>query len=184
MIFFVPIDKSLQYYLSYDFVDLNENKIKNTQININGKYYNNTVKNKTFYLSLFNKRDNLNVYEFAFFLIIKEIIKYIPFKQILIEGITNDYIYIRTLNKAISEQLSIIDWVYPVFNDSSKHSTFMISIIWTILEKCLCFFKLHLTNENNYKILLDYISKGIIKKPRYYKIFFMEIMKKMFQIVD
>lgn len=71
-IFLGLIDKSLQYYLSYDFVDLNENmekgeKIKNTKIYINGKYYNIKVKNKTFYLSLFSKRDNLNEYELAFF---------------------------------------------------------------------------------------------------------------------
>lgn len=100
----------------------------------------------------------------------KKRIKYIPFKLILIEGITNDYIYIRTLNKAISDQLSITDWEYPVFNDSYNHLIFIISEIWTILHTSFSFFKLHITNENNYKILLDYISNGILEKPKYYKI--------------
>ena len=173
--FFELLENSIKYYLSFNFIDLDENidreeKIRNVKLFINGKYYDAKVKNKTFYLVLYENNYSPYSYERTLILYLKNRIKFIPFKQILIEGITNDYIYIRTANKAIYHQLSITDWEFPILNDDYNFLINLISFIFIDLNIYFSFFKLHIINENNYKVLLDYISVGIIKKPTYYKI--------------
>ena len=174
--FFELLDNSMIYYLGYDFVDLDETiydrevKIKETKIYMNGENYNVKIKNKTIYLSLFLKSEYKNEYGLILYAIIRALWKAIPFKQILIEGKTNDYIYIKSLDKSINDQLSITDWKYPAFNDCYKYLTFLFDFILFNLNLSFSFFKLHLTNDKSYKALLEYISNGIIEKPKYYYI--------------
>ena len=166
----------MKYYLNYDFDDLNESindriaKIKETKLFINGENYNIKIKNKTIYLSLFLKSEYNNIYGLFLYELIKVLWKSIPFKKILIEGKTNDYIYIKSLDKSIYDQLSITDWEYPAYNDCYKYLSNLLVFIFFNLNLSFSFFKLHLTNEKNYKILLNHISNGIIEKPKYYYI--------------
>ena len=171
------LDNSMIYYLGYDFVDLDETKydrelkIKETKINMNGENYNVKIKNKTIYLSLFLKSEYKNQCGLLIYSIIKVLWKVFPFKQILIEGKTNDYIYIKSLDKSINDQLSITDWQYPAFNDCYKYlKDFLFGFIFINLNLSFAFFKLHLTNDKSYKTLLEYISNGIVEKPKYYYI--------------
>ena len=165
----------IKNYLNLDYIDINQNiqreeKIKASKIFINGRYYNVKIKNKIMYLSLsINKLKSYNLHNILFG-ILNKMILFVPFKEVLIEGITDDFVYMRILNKAIDDQLSITDWEFPKYNDCYKYLIYLLVFLFFILSPSFAFFKLHLTKENNYKILLNYISEGIIEKPKYYNI--------------
>jgi len=173
--FFLDLLDNSIYYLSLDYNDINHNiekeeKIKTTKILINERYYNVKVKNKKIYLSLCIKQINFNKLNNILFYVLKKKIIYVPFKEVIIEGVTDDFVYMRIANKAIDDQLSITDWEFPQYNDCYKYLNSLVIYLFIFLSLSFAFFKLHLSKDNNYKILLNYISEGIIEKPKYYNI--------------
>lgn len=169
------LDNSIKYYLSLDYIDINQNiekeeKIKTSKIFINKRYYNVKVKNKKMYLSLCIKQNKFNNLNNILFYILKKNIKYVPFKEVMIEGVTDDFVYMRLSNKAIEDQLSITDWEFPKYNDCYFNLNNLVLFLLLFLSYSFAFFKLHLSKDNNYKILLNYISEGIIEKPKYFNI--------------
>ena len=170
--FQLSLENTRNFYLNFDFRYKNDNEqqeiIKSTKILINDHYYDIKIKKNKKYLSLFAMLYNYNYsgHKMEINLNINLI-----YKEILIEGITDNFIFIRTTNKAINDQLSLVDFEYPTFHEIFGYLFQCLSLHFLILSLSLAFFKLHITNERNYKIFLDFISQEIIEKPKYYSTF-------------
>ena len=170
---------SIIYYLNFDFNDLNDNipkeeKIISTTLFLNDKFYNIKIKNKKKYVKLYinynNQINSLRGLHLLLFIYFRNSNLYIPFKEILIEDHTTSFIYINSVNKYVNNQLSIIDWEYPKFNEFFEYIKSLFLNIFAFLMLSIEFFQLHITNEENYYVLLNYILEGIIEEPKYYNI--------------
>ena len=170
--FVASLEDTRNFYLNFDFKHKNDNEqqeiIKSTKMLINDHYYDIKIKKNKKYLSLFAMLYN---YKYSGHKMEINLNINLIYKEILIEGITDNFIFIKTVNKAINDQLSLVDFEYPIFHEIFLYLSACSIYILFILSLSLAFFKLHITNEKNYKIFLDFISQEIIEKPKYYSIF-------------
>lgn len=129
------IKKSIILYLSMRFQDqnLDNELIKNTSMYVNGQSYNIQVK-----VNQILRLEEVRT---------KRLYK---FKEIKIEGVTDNFIYVRLDNKAITDILSFTDWEYPDLNEIFMKLGEIASLIYGILFVSLPLFKLHLNDEPNY----------------------------------
>ena len=171
-LFVASLEDTRNFYLNFDFKHKNDNEqqeiIKSTKMLINDHYYDIKIKKNKKYLSLFAMLYN---YKYSGHKTEINLNINLIYKEILIEGITDNFIFIKTVNKAINDQLSLVDFEYPIFHEIFFYLSACSIYILFILSLSLAFFKLHITNEKNYKIFLDFISQEIIEKPKYYSIF-------------
>jgi len=105
--------------------------------------------------------------------------KYYKFKQVKIEGKTNDFIYILLDNLAICDQISLADWDYPCLNEIFLKLGKIAYRIYFVLYASLPLFLLHVNNEYNYHMLATEYSTifldsyGIVssRKPKFLSVF-------------
>ena len=171
------INISIRQYLILDFEDFNENiplnkKTKSIKMLLNNEYYDVKIRNKI--LTIILNEKEISKYKGNLYKIKKQLL-YITFKEIFIEGYTDDYVYILIgdkTNKYISDQLSIIDFelISHMSNYLYNYLVYCISFTFHLLATTICLFKMHLSNEKNYSVLLEFISTGIIKTKKYYQI--------------
>lgn len=133
---------------------ITDDKIKRTSLFLEGKNIDIQIKaDKNLYL----QEINTNSVE--------------TFKQVLLENITNDFIYIRLKNESIKNMLSITDWEYPkldqlyIFLNNSYIFTF-VALFFFIPS---LFFQ---TNDYHiYFQIKDDLSKGVYSDIPYINIF-------------
>ena len=134
---------------------INVGKIKNTIIKIGGKDLDIDVKtNKNIYIKHSND-------------------KYITFKQIFINHVTKEYIYIKIDNRSIEDQLSITDWENPKVDYIVDILEFLCSTVYLLLNLSIITFVFYSKNEYGYETLkTDIQNKSIkVKLGAIYKIF-------------
>ena len=153
--------------------DTNE-KIKSIKIWINNKHFNIKIKlNNLFLLETNFEINRPYFYQFADLektIIHNEIIieqKCLKFKEIFIEDFTNEFIYINLQHISIEDQ-------FPYANDGYKYNSFLFFISLIVLISSIFPFKLHITNEVLYELVLflDELGgfDGLIK-PKFYNIY-------------
>ena len=76
-------------------------------------------------------------------------------KKIFIEGITNDYIYVKLGNNCITEQISVGEWDYPIINETFNQLSAFAKQIYIILILSVPLFKLHVADEKNFAIYIS-----------------------------
>lgn len=129
------IKKSIILYLSMRFQDqnLDNELIKDTSMYANGQNYNIQVK-----VNQILRLEEVRT---------KRLYK---FKEIKIEGVTDNFIYVRLDNKAITDLLSFTDWEYPDLNEIFLKLGEIANLIYGILYTSIPLFKMHLNKEPNY----------------------------------
>jgi len=125
-----------------DNIELNE---KRTSIIINNNSYNVRIKlNHILYLQ---QIDNNKIHKF---------------KKILIENITNNFVYVRLGNNSITDQISHAQWNYPNINYIFEILSKMCFSTYMILEFSVILFECNLQNNLTYRITTAAI--GVMKK--------------------
>ena len=160
-------DKAQNPYYIYE-------KIKSKKIWINNLHFNIKVKPyDLFLLETEFESDKPNFYQFADlkkpeihnrYLVRQKCLK---FKEIFIEDFSNEYIYINLQHISIEDQ-------FPFTNDGYFYYSFLFYISLIVLISSIFPFKLHMTNEKSYILVLALdIFGGFegLKKPRFYNIF-------------
>ena len=143
--------------INHENIGLNEVK---TSIFINNSKYNVRIKlNEVLYLQQANNNEKEPIYRF---------------KKILIENITNNFIFVRLGFNSITDQISIADWHYPNLNYIFMKLYKMINYIYYIIFFSLPLFKFYVKDEieyhnvKNYNELSDELNK---EKPIFSDIF-------------
>ena len=135
-------------------ININTDKMKATSIFIGGKYINIQIEtNKNIYLEELNSK------------------KKIKFKHILLEGVTNNFIYIKINNEIIENMLSISDWEYPKFDQAFIYLDNTFSYIYA--EMCLLPLSIYFyANECPiYFEIKEVVKNGYISDIKYMNIF-------------
>lgn len=140
--------------MNYDETEDKENKdniglnLKRTNVLINNNRYNVIIKlNEILYLKTVG---------FGFLY---------KFKKIFIEGITNDFIYVKLGHNSITDQISHAEWDYPKLNEfflilNDNYAYTGIIVIFSIFM-----FKVNLNNELNYQLYIkDTMNKDFPTK--------------------
>ena len=140
-------------YLSMNFKDGKDNNKKfekNTFVVINNNPYNvKIISNKILYL----KDMNLGtIYKF---------------KLILIESITNGYVYVKLGNNSITDQISSSEWHYPELNFIFSQIATLCKLVYAILFISIPLFKCLIIEDFSYK---SYVYSNKIMKKLGYKI--------------
>jgi hypothetical protein len=134
---------------------INVGKIKNTTMKIGVNNFDIDVKiNKNIYVEQSNN-------------------KVITFKQIFINHVTREYIYIKIDNRSIEDQLSITDWENPKIDYIVDILEFLCNTVYLLLNLSIITLVLYSKNENGYETLkTDIQNKTIkVKLGAIYKIF-------------
>ena len=134
---------------------INVGIIKNSTMKIGGKDLDIDVKtNKNLYI-----RDSND--------------KHTTFKQIFINHVTNEYVYIKIDNRSIEDQLSITDWENPKVDYIVDILEFLCSTVYLLLNLSIITFVFYAKNEYGYETLkTDIQNKNIkVKLGAIYKIF-------------
>jgi hypothetical protein len=100
--------------------------------------------------------------------------KHYKFKQVIIEGRTNGYIYALQENLAICDQLSLADWDYPKLNGIFEKLGKIAYLIYGVLFVSVPLFKLHINNEYNYHTLVSqsiFYTGSYSGKPKFLSVF-------------
>ena len=89
--------------------------------------------------------------------------KIYKFKKILIENITNNFIYIKLGNNIITEIISLADWQYPDLNEYFLSICSLGKYIYAILFILIFYFKFQIVDEINYyfHIYSDSVNRGM-----------------------
>jgi len=148
---FFNIKTLILNYLNMNYKEKNgkcEKYEKNTSVVINNNTYNvKVISNEILYL----KDMNLGtIYKF---------------KKILIENITNGYVYVKLGHNSITDQISLSEWHYPELNDFFSQIGTLCKFIYAILFISIPLFKCLIKEEFEY-ILYVYSNK-IIKELGY-----------------
>ena len=80
--------------------------------------------------------------------------KIYKFKKILIDNITNDFIYVKIGLNSISEQISLADWNYPDLNYIFSKLAEICNLIYLILVISVPLFEMSLKKEANYEFFI------------------------------
>ena len=134
---------------------INVGKIKNTTMKIGGNNFDIDVKiNKNIYVQQSND-------------------KVMTFKQIFINHVTREYIYIKIENRSIEDQLSITDWENPIVDYIVDILEFLCNTVYLLLNLSIITLVLYAKNENGYETLkTDIQNKTLkVKLGAIYKIF-------------
>ena len=152
------IKSSIILYLSMKFEgdDLNNVKIKAKKLDINNKTLDIEVKANQI---LFIKEIGSNTFY--------------KFKEMKIEGETNNFIHVRLDNEAIIDILSFTDWDYSYFNDIFLKLAKISKFIYGILIVSIASFKMHISNEINYILIKEIYLDLDENKPKFYDVFIM-----------
>ena len=150
-VFFSNIKTLILNYLNMNYIEKSKKKEKyekNTSIIINNNAYNvKIISNEILYL----KEMKLGtIYKF---------------KQILIENITNGYVYVKLGHNSITDQISLSEWHYPDLNYIFSQIGTLCKFIYAILFISIPLFKCLIKEEFDY-ILYVYSNK-IIKELGY-----------------
>ena len=148
------VQNLILHYLNLNFKNENDEKIKNekyeknTSVVINNNIYNvKIISNEILYL----KEMKLGtIYKF---------------KQILIENITNGYVYVKLGHNSITDQISLSEWHYPELNFIFSQLAALCKLIYAILFISIPLFKCLIKEEFNYIL---YVSANKIIKERGY----------------
>ena len=85
------------------------------------------------------------------------------FKQILIKEITNSYVYIKTNNISIEDQLSITNWDYPKIDNIIKNYDLIETYLYNIIyNSFFCAYIFFVKDDNKYDFIKDSIKKNKI----------------------
>lgn len=134
---------------------INIGKIKNTKMKIGGKDLDIDVKiNKNLYIKHSNN-------------------KLITFKYIFVNHVTKEYIYIKTDNRSIEDQLSITNWENPKVDYMVEILEFLCNTVYLLLTLSIITLVFYAKNENGYETLkTDIQNKNIkVKLGSIYKIY-------------
>ena len=156
--FQTSIKASIILYLSMKFEgdDLNNAKIKTKKLDINNKTLGIEVKaNQILYI----KESGSNTFY--------------KFKEMKIEGETNNFIHVRLENEAIIDILSFTDWDYSYFNDIFLKLAKISKFIYGILIVSIASFKMHINNEINYILMKEIYFDIDENEPKFYDVFIM-----------
>ena len=132
----------------------NDDKIKKTSIIIEGKNIDIQIKaNKNLYLQELNSKTIHT------------------FKQILLENITNDFIYIKLKNESIKNMLSITDWEYPKLDQlyTYLNNSFVYTFVALFFFITSLFF--HANDVVLYFKIKEDLSTGTYSNIRYINIY-------------
>ena len=121
--------------------ETSNNRVKKSSIAIGGKIKEIEIKmNGNIYLQ--NQNDKL------------------VFKQVLIEEFANSYIYIKTNNKSIEDQLSISNWDYPkIHNIIKNYDLIETYLFYIIIDAFFCVYIFNTKGEFKYEKILNSIIK-------------------------
>jgi len=134
---------------------INVGRIKNTKMKIRGKDLDIDVKtNKSVYIKDSND-------------------KIITFKQIFINNVTKEYIYIKIDNRSIEDQLSIADWDNPKVDYIVDILEYLCNTVYLLLSLSIITLVFYAKNEKGYETLkTDIQNKTIrIKLGAIYKVY-------------
>ena len=177
----------LYYYLELNFDDYDDNnhiknnnqKIKTKKIWINNNYFNVKIKPNNLYLLESEEENNRegykNFYQITGIEKPKLNVKYsnlcLKFKEILIDNFNrNEYLFINLSHISIDDQMSISDWSYPFFNKGYNILTIIENFNFIIFLFSIIFFRLNITNEDDYEYLKKEYFKSL-KKTQLYSIY-------------
>jgi len=150
-------------YSIIDYINMNyeEDKTKNN-VGVNTKQTSITIKDQKY-----NVKVKLNEILYIKHTTENKIYK---FKKILIENVTNDFIYVKIGFNSITDQISLAQWNYPDINAIFIKLAELCDIIYSILFLSVPLFELHLSGDFNYDF---YIGNDLstIKKPIFNGIF-------------
>ena len=157
------------YYLRKDYEDPNNQNNQNNQNNPN-EY----TKTKTMYIKNNSIKLQISVNKNIYLEPINDQKKHYKFKQVIIEGRTNGYIYALQENLAICDQLSLADWDYPKLNGIFEKLGKIAYLIYGVLFVSVPLFKLHINNEYNYHTLVSqsiFYTGSYSGKPKFLSVF-------------
>ena len=157
------------YYLRKDYEDPNNLNNQNNQNNPN-EY----TKTKTMYIKNNSIKLQISVNKNIYLEPINDQKKHYKFKQVIIEGRTNGYIYALQENLAICDQLSLADWDYPKLNGIFEKLGKIAYLIYGVLFVSVPLFKLHINNEYNYHTLVSqsiFYTGSYSGKPKFLSVF-------------
>ena len=157
------------YYLRKDYEDPNNQNNQNNQNNPN-EY----TKTKTMYIKNNSIKLQISVNKNIYLEPINDQKKHYKFKQVIIEGRTNGYIYALQENLAICDQLSLADWDYPKLNGIFEKLGKIAYLIYGVLFVSVPLFKLHINNEYNYHTLVSqsiFFTGSYSGKPKFLSVF-------------
>ena len=129
------IDEEIDENRNKNKIELNE---KTTSIIINNANYNVRTKlNQVLYLQQIG---NDKIYKF---------------KKILIENLTNNFVYVRIGPNAIADRISNAEWDFPHYNNIFDKISDLNNSLYLILFFSLPLFQLSLVKNPNYKVIIE-----------------------------
>ena len=155
------------HYISLDYgeEDKNQNNDNNNEngnviVNVNNDNNQNNNDNineneneKTTSIIINNNKYKVKV-NMSEYLYIKQAFsdKIFKFKKILLEGVTNGYIYVKLGVNSITDQISIGQWDYPIINETFERLASISKQIYLIIILLIPLLKLHLLDEKNFNV--------------------------------
>ena len=129
------IKKSIIRYINEEYENDDKNAREKGSILVmnNGEYKAHIIVNYNIYIKDINNEENIY-----------------KLKMISIDGITNDYIYVKLGNNWITEQISVAEWDYPIINETFNQLSALAKQIYIILILSVPLFKLHVADEKNF----------------------------------
>jgi hypothetical protein len=129
------IKNSIIRYINEEYENDDKNAREKGSILVmnNGEYKAHIIVNYNIYIKDINNEENIY-----------------KLKMISIDGITNDYIYVKLGNNWITEQISIAEWDYPIINETFNQLSALAIQIYIILILSVPLFKLHVADEKNF----------------------------------